>query len=182
MMTPEQIRQVQDEADCLYTQDDIERHLDLLAGQISADHAEDLPLMLCVMTGALIPAGHLLTRMNFPLEIDYIHATRYQGETRGGNIDWRVEPTTVLTGRLVIIIDDILDEGVTLHAIREYCDKAGARQVKTVVLVDKQHDRKQGSEADYVGLSVEDRYVFGFGMDYKGYLRNVAGIYAVRGL
>lgn len=181
-LTPDHVRQVLAEADCLYSQAEVERELDRLAEEISARHANSNPVILCVMTGGLIPAGHLLTRLDFPLEVDYIHATRYAGGTRGGELSWQTEPDIELQDREIIIIDDILDEGVTLAAIVDYCRQQGARRIFSVVLVEKRHDRKNGIRADYVGLEIEDRYVFGYGMDYKGYLRNAAGIYAVKGL
>ena len=115
-----------------------------------------------------------------PLQYDYIHATRYAGKTRGGELNWVAESGISLEDRHVLIIDDINDEGLTLAAIVKHCKEKNPLSVKTVVLVDKQHDRKQGAPADYVGLSVEDRYVFGYGMDYKGYLRNAPGIFAVK--
>ncbi|MCW8959255.1 MAG: hypoxanthine-guanine phosphoribosyltransferase, partial [Gammaproteobacteria bacterium] len=139
------------------------------------------PLILAVMSGAMIPAGVLLTHLDFPLQIDYIHATRYRGDTAGGEIEWRVAPRFPLKGRCVLVIDDILDEGLTLQAIIDTCRKEGASEVRSAVLVKKRHARNIGIEADYVGLEVEDRYVFGYGMDYKEYLRNAPGIFAVRG-
>ncbi|HGN3348776.1 TPA: phosphoribosyltransferase family protein [Pseudomonas aeruginosa] len=86
--------------------------------------------------------------------------------------------------RDVLIIDDILDEGHTLSAIIDFCKHAGARAVHTAVLVDKEHERKARPDlkASFTGLYCADRYVFGYGMDYKGYWRNAAGIFAVKGL
>ncbi|HID50364.1 MAG TPA: hypoxanthine-guanine phosphoribosyltransferase [Chromatiales bacterium] len=181
-LSPEQIRQVLAEADCLYREAEVERELDRLAREITARHADSNPIMLCVMTGGLIPAGHLLTRLSFPLEVDYIHATRYAGGTRGGSLHWQTEPDIDLQDREILIIDDILDEGITLAAIVDYCRQQGASSVFSMVLVEKRHDRKNGIRADYVGLEIGDRYVFGYGMDYHGYLRNAAGIYAVKGM
>jgi len=182
MMQAEDVKQVLKEADCLYTQAEVEQQLDRMAGEITALHENSNPIFLCVMTGAMVPAGHLLTRLNFPLELDYIHATRYAGATTGGEVAWETEATISFQDRDIIVFDDILDEGVTLAAIVDYCRKQGARNVFTVVLIEKRHNRKQGIKADYVGLEIVDRYVFGYGMDYQGYLRNVPGIYAVKGL
>ena len=129
-------------------------------------------------------SGQLLTHLNFPLQLDYLHATRYRAETQGGTLDWLVEPSIELKNRHVVILDDILDEGHTLNAIIEFCEQQGAQKVYTAVLLDKQHERKavEGFKADFEGLKVEDRFVFGFGMDYQGYWRNAPGIYAVKGL
>lgn len=178
-VTGQQAREVLARAECLHTAADVDRAYDRLAEEISAKLEGSDPLVLCVMTGALIPAGQLLTRIHFPLQIDYIHATRYRGETRGGELDWIVEPTSELKDRVVLVIDDILDEGITLAGILDYCRKQGAREVYCAVLVNKLHDRKALRTVEFVGLTIEDRYVFGCGMDYKGYLRNIPGIYAV---
>ncbi|MCW9088648.1 MAG: hypoxanthine-guanine phosphoribosyltransferase [Gammaproteobacteria bacterium] len=180
-VTPEQVQRIYEEADCLFSREAVERAIEQMAAAISDELAQKDPLILAVMSGAMIPAGVLLTHLDFPLQIDYIHATRYRGDTAGGEIEWRVAPRFPLKGRCVLVIDDILDEGLTLQAIIDTCRKEGASEVRSAVLVKKRHARNIGIEADYVGLEVEDRYVFGYGMDYKEYLRNAPGIFAVRG-
>lgn len=181
-VTPEHIRQVYREADCLYERATVETAIEKMAADITAEYHDKNPLVLVVMSGALIPAGILLTHLDFPLQLDYFHASRYRGETSGGTeLEWRVTPRFEMAGRHVLIVDDILDEGLTLKAIVHACENAGAVSVKSAVLVQKLHERNCGIEADYVGLEVEDRYVFGYGMDYKEYLRNAPGIYAVKG-
>jgi hypoxanthine phosphoribosyltransferase len=181
-VTPEQAQQVYDEADCLFDREEVEAATVRMASAITAELGGKNPLVLSVMSGAMIPAGILLSQLDFPLHIDYIHATRYRGETSGGELDWRVTPRYALKDRVVLIIDDILDEGLTLQAITESCQAQGAAEVYSAVLVKKLHERNIGIEADFVGLEVEDRYVFGFGMDYKEYWRNAPGIFAVKGL
>jgi hypoxanthine phosphoribosyltransferase len=176
------IQQVRAEADCLFTAEQVGVALDDIAERISAKHRDNNPLVLCVMNGGLIVTAELMLRLDFPLEQDYLHATRYRGETTGGELRWLAEPKHSLKDRHVLVIDDILDEGYTLAAIAEHCQQAGAHSVETVALVEKSHDRKHGIKADYIGLEVEDRYLFGYGMDYKGYLRNAAGIFAVKGM
>ena len=155
--------------------------LDRMAVEITAVLDGSLPIVLCVLNGGIIPTGHLLTRLAFPLETDYLHATRYRGKTTGEReITWLCKPHLSLQGRTVLLVDDILDEGHTLKAICEFCSEAGAVRVYTAVLVEKRHDRRvAGMTADFVGLAVEDRYVFGCGMDYKGYLRNLNGIFTL---
>ncbi len=177
----DKIKEVLDKAECLYNFDAIETALDDMATKITQQLSEKNPLIICVMVGALIPAGHLLTRLNFPLEVDYIHATRYRGTTRGGDLHWLVEPRESLKNRTVLVIDDILDGGITLAAILDYCNQAGAGEVLTAVMVNKIRKRDPGVDfnPDFVGLETEDRYLFGFGLDYEGYLRNAPGIYAV---
>jgi hypoxanthine phosphoribosyltransferase len=155
-----------------------------MAAAITEALSESNPVLFCVMNGGLVPMGHLLPQLCFPLQAEYLHATRYRQETTGGILEWKLRPDANLQDRTVLIVDDILDEGATLNAIADYCRAQGAKTVQTAVLVDKQHDRKArpGLKADYTGFEVEDRFLFGFGMDYKGYWRNAPGIYAVKGL
>ena len=175
----EEIREVYARAERIYSREEIAAAYDRMASAIAKSLADSNPLVISIMVGGLIPAGQLLPRLDFPLQMDYLHATRYQGKIKGGDLHWLVRPSHSLQDRVVLLIDDILDEGVTLAAIRDACRQAGARQVYTAVLLNKLHSRKSGLEADFVGLDVADRYVFGCGMDYKDYLRNVPGIYAI---
>lgn len=180
----EHIQQVMREADCLHPRAEVEAAISRVAAQIGEQLRDSNPLVFCVMNGGLIFAGQLLTQLDFPLEQSYLHATRYRNETRGGELCWKARPDVSFAGREVLVIDDILDEGHTLMAIVDSCRQAGARQVYTAVLLDKQHQRKADPafRADFVGLECADRYVFGYGMDYRGYWRNAPGIFAVRGL
>lgn len=179
--TPEDAQRVYDEADRLFAEADVEAALGRMAADITARMAGENPLLLCVLTGGVVAMGKLLTRLDFPLQIDYVHATRYRGATAGGQLHWIVRPATPLQGRTVLLIDDILDEGITLAEVIKECHNQGAKAVYSAALVEKHHDRKNGLEADFVGLEVPDRYVFGYGMDYKSYLRNAPGIFAVKG-
>lgn len=181
-MDIEHIKKVKATADCLYDAAAIEAVLDNMARDIAADLQDKNPLLVCLMNGGLMVAGRLMAKLDFVLQIDFIHASRYREQTQGGAVlDWLVKPHQQLQGRHVLLVDDILDEGQTLYEVKQYCLQQGAAGVLTAVLADKKHDRRKpaGFVADYTGLSVEDRYVFGCGMDYKGYLRNVDGIYAV---
>jgi hypoxanthine phosphoribosyltransferase len=138
---------------------------------------------MCVMIGGMVPTVEILRRLDWPYELDYLHATRYQGETRGSSIVWKVSPTARLDGRTVLIIDDILDEGHTLAAIQRAVRVQGVKMLYTAVLAEKLHTRRNPeATADFVGLRVPDRYVFGGGMDYKNHLRFAPGICAVKGL
>ncbi len=183
-VSAEQAEQVWREADCLHDQASVEKALDRMAREITESLGARDPLVLCVMTGGVVAAGHLLTRLNFPLQVDYLHATRYRGDVKGAaELHWLVRPQTPLEGRAVLVVDDILDEGHTLAGIIDYCRQHGASSVHTAMLVLKNHDRRDPNmKADFVGVEVEDRYVFGYGMDYKEYLRNAPGIYAVKGM
>ncbi|MDH5485381.1 MAG: hypoxanthine-guanine phosphoribosyltransferase [Gammaproteobacteria bacterium] len=184
-VTPQQAQQVLDRAELIYSADQISDALDQLAAQINHAVApyvndEQPVIVISIMNGGLILSGHLLTRLNFPLHVDFIHATRYRNQTQGGELEWKVEPHQSIRGRNLIVLDDILDEGYTLEAIIRYCEQQGAKNVITAVLVEKKHDRRTpGVHCDFIGLAVDDKYVFGFGMDYKGYHRNLDAIYAL---
>ena len=176
-LSPETYTAVADRADCLVTQEAMDTALDHMAEAITARLAGTDPLVLTVMTGGVIAAGLLLPRLNFQLRMDYIHAGRYHGTTSGGALDWRYRPSDIIRGEQILIVDDILDEGVTLEAIVRACREDGAAGVHSAVLVEKQ--RPHACEADFVGVVVPDRYLFGFGLDYRQYFRNCPGIFAV---
>ena len=179
----ETIRQVMQEADCLADQRTVEAALDKMAAQITEHLSEANPLVYVVMNGGLVLAGKLLPRLLFPLELAYLHATRYGHALHGEKIDWRVPPTQAPQGRNILVLDDILDEGHTLAAIVEKLKAEGAASVHSAVLVHKQHARKALTDmrADFCGLDIADRFLFGYGMDYQGYWRNAPGIYALKG-
>ena len=177
MVTYDEVLEVLDQ---LHSPEAVNAALDRMAVELKKKVGGNNPLLLCIMTGGIVPAGLLLPRLDFPLQVDYIHATRYRDKTHGGELKWIVKPSSPVRGRVVVLIDDIHDEGLTLAAITNECKSYGAARVISAVLINKLHDRKNNTAADVVGLDVEDRYVFGCGMDYKGYWRNAPGIYAVK--
>jgi hypoxanthine phosphoribosyltransferase len=132
------------------------------------------------MGGAVVFSGQLLPLLRFPLELDYVHATRYADTTRGGALEWKVRPRVPVRGRTLLVLDDILDAGITLAAIRADLLAAGAAEVFSAVFADKETGRSKPVLADFVGLRLPDRYVFGFGMDVRGAWRNLPEIYALR--
>lgn len=170
---------VLEQADRLYSEEQVERALDGIAAEITANLEGSNPLVVCVLLGALVLYGKLLVRLNFPLQVDYIHATRYRQGLRGHELQWRGGPAVSPANRTILIVDDILDEGTTLAAIEDYFRNAGAKAVYKAVLVRKDRPRNPEIKVDFVGLTVPDRYVFGYGMDYKGYWRNLSDIYAL---
>jgi hypoxanthine phosphoribosyltransferase len=179
-MTPDEISEVWSRASCLYTHDEVEIAIDAMAGKITERLSHRNPILLCVLQGGLVVTGKLAARLPFLLQLDYLHATRYRERTRGADLQWLCKPTLNLKNRVVLLVDDILDEGETLHQIRNFCFESGSEEVLCAVLIDKQQEcRVPPIKADFVGLMAPDRYLFGYGMDYKGYLRNAAGIYAV---
>lgn len=175
-----EIKHVQETADLLYSEQQVEAALDKMAEQINESLADLNPLILCVINGGIVVAGQLITRLTIPLNLDAINATRYKNKTVGGNVEWLLKPKTPIKDRNLLIIDDILDEGITLSAIKDYCLEQGAASVYSAVLLDKNLGRVKPVSADFIGLEVENRYLFGYGMDYKGYLRNAPGIYACK--
>lgn len=182
MTDAEQAWTVFQEADILYTPEQVEAAVDAIAHDIADVLGDKNPILISVMNGGLMVTAQLAMRLKFPLQMDYLQATRYRGQTQGsGEVHWLARPHSDLKGRHVLIIDDILDEGHTLVAIQHECLKAGAASVHTAVLLKKDHERcHKDAYADFIGLHVTDRYVFGSGMDYKDYLRNLPGVYAVK--
>ncbi len=173
-----------EEADCLADQQAVEAAIYRMAEEITKKIGKQTPLVLCVMNGGLIVCGQLLTRLPFPLEVSYLHAGRYGHELYGGELEWKAVVQVDMTGRTVLLVDDILDEGVTLFTLAAECRRRGAKNVLTAVLLEKQHERKPHPDyqADFVGLKIPDRFVFGYGLDYEDMWRNAPGIYAVKGL
>ncbi len=167
-------------ADLLFDEDEVNRTVRRMAVDITTKLAQSNPLVMPVMGGAVVFTGHLLPLLKFPLEFDYLHVTRYDGATRGGKIQWKTMPHVDVRGRVVLVLDDILDEGNTLAAIRDHLLGAGAAAFYGAVFADKQTGRPKPITADFVGLSVPDRYVFGFGMDVHESWRNLPAVYALK--
>ena len=164
----------------LYSASEVEAALDRMGRQITDAMADRFPIALCVMGGAVVFAGRLLPRLEFPLEFDYLHATRYRDATRGGEIAWEVLPRKDIAGRSVLLMDDILDEGHTLQAAHAKLSELGAADIRIAVLADKDIGRAKPIQADFVGLRLPNRYVFGMGMDAYGLWRNLPAIYALK--
>ncbi|MEA3193899.1 MAG: hypoxanthine phosphoribosyltransferase [Betaproteobacteria bacterium] len=167
-------------SDPIASAEQVQAAVDRVAAEIEAKLGKTYPLALAVMGGAVVFAGQLLPRLRFPLDFDYVHASRYGSATRGAGIEWRVSPPTLAKGRTILVIDDILDHGETMAAIRARLLELGAQGVYCAVLVEKILDRKKPIHADFVGLSIPDRFVFGCGMDAKGFWRNLPEIRAMK--
>lgn len=179
-MSPDEARALLAEAELIHSAEAVQAAIDRLAGAIAQRLSAANPLVLTVMGGAVIFAGQLLPRLAFPLECDYLHATRYGLQTRGGQLCWLAEPHLPVAGRTVLVLDDILDQGVTLAAIRDWLLAHGAAQCLIAVLAEKRLGRPRPINADFVGLTLPDRFVFGCGMDVRGAWRNLPAIYALR--
>ena len=180
MLDAELAWRVLNEAEVICDEQTVSSAVHRLAGQITEKVGGKVPVVLSVMGGGVVFAGQLLPLLRFPLEFDYVHATRYRGDTRGGRIDWVVRPRISVSGRTVLIIDDILDEGRTLAEIRRWLLQEGATNVYTAVLADKEIGKEKPLHADFVGVTVPNRYVFGFGMDVRDAWRNLPAIYALK--
>jgi hypoxanthine phosphoribosyltransferase len=178
----DEARRVLDEADLIVPERDAARAVRRVAGEITGDLAEAHPLVLSVMGGAVIFTGQLLPLLAFPLEFDYLHVTRYGDTTTGGELSWIVSPRTAIAGRTVLVVDDVLDEGITLAAVKKRLLAQGAKDCRIAVFADKDIGREKPVKADFIGVHLPDRYVFGFGMDVKGAWRNLPAVYAVKGL
>ncbi len=168
------------DAKLIHSESDVNRELQRMAEEITQAMSQQQPLVLCVMNGAVVFAGQLLPKLLFSMDFDYLHVTRYGNALNGGEICWLVEPKEEnVKGRVVLVLDDILDRGNTLLAIRDKILEQGAKVFYSAVLVEKQSDFPKPIQADFVGLTVPDRYVFGFGMDIHGAWRNLPAIYAL---
>ncbi|MEI2454658.1 hypoxanthine-guanine phosphoribosyltransferase [Lysobacter firmicutimachus] len=172
------------DADLIHDRRSLEREIARMAVAIRNDYAGARPVYLTIMHGGLPFAAQLameLGQRGLDLEFDYLHATRYRGQTTGADLVWKHRPATPLRGRRVLLVDDIVDEGHTLLGIRDWCREQGAAEVRIAALAVKRHDRcVDGLRADYVGVEVPDRYVFGYGMDFYEQGRNLPAIYALK--
>lgn len=180
MPTREQALEILHSAERLCSAEFISDSVSRVAQEITAQLGERYPIVLSVMGGAIVFAGQLLPQLRFPLDLDYIHATRYRNSTQGQDIAWKVMPKEDVKGRVVLVIDDILDEGLTLAAVRDKLLQLGAAEFYCAVLADKEIGQAKPIQADFVGLQLPNRYVFGYGMDVKGMWRNLPEIYALK--
>jgi len=181
MLSSQEAQRILKSADLVCNADEVRRALHRVADEISAELRSSHPLVLSVMGGAVVFTGQLLPLLDFPLDFDTIHVTRYRGATSGGRLDWKIGPPAGVEGRTVLVLDDILDEGETLAAIRDRVLALGAARFYAAVFTDKSIGKAKPIRADFIGVTVPNRYVFGFGMDVHGAWRNLPAIYAVKG-
>ncbi|HSH53918.1 MAG TPA: hypoxanthine-guanine phosphoribosyltransferase [Methylotenera sp.] len=168
-----------EQAQLIHSAEAVEAAIFRLSQEVTKALEDACPIVICVMGGGLIFSGQLLTKLKFPLEIDYLHASRYQNQIIGKTLVWHALPKSNLLGRTVLLLDDILDEGITLKAIQDKCLELGAEKVLSAVLVEKKLDHAKPIVADFVGLEVPNQYVFGYGMDAYGWWRNLSAIYSL---
>lgn len=181
ILSHEELEKVLHNSECLISADMINSAYNRLAAELNLHYQNRNPIIMVVMNGGLIPAGHLMTRLSFFHRMDYLHATRYRENMGGREVLWKMKPNRSLTGEHVLLIDDIFDEGITIKAVVDELLKENPASLKTAVLLNKKHNRKvEGFVPDFIGTEVEDRYIYGCGMDYHGYLRHLPGIYALK--
>jgi len=180
MISAQEALDILDEAEQICPAEEVAATVKRMAGEIGASLGQSHPLVLSVMGGAVVFSGQLLPLLNFPLDFDYIHASRYGNETQGNELQWKVMPKENVAGRVVLVLDDILDEGHTLAAIRDKVLKLGAESFHCAVFSDKETGRPKPIQADFIGIRLPNRYVFGFGMDVRGAWRNLPAIYALK--
>jgi hypoxanthine phosphoribosyltransferase len=169
-----------EQSDLIASAEEVQSAVRRVAAEIGRELGERYPLVLAVMGGAVVFAGQILPLLRFPLDFDYVHASRYGAMTRGSRIEWRVRPPALVRGRTVLVLDDILDHGETMNAIRNGLLELGADRVLCAVLVEKMLKDKKPIVPDFVGLKIPDRFVFGCGMDAKGFWRNLPEIRAMK--
>jgi len=167
-------------ADELFPEAQVRAAVVRMAADISRRLEKKFPVVVAVLGRAAIFTGQLLPLLRFPLEFGAIEVTRYNNDIQGREISWRLAPRDNVRDRVVLVVDDILDEGITLAAIRKRLLEMGAREVLAAVFADKDIGRAKPVGADFVGVTVPNRYVFGFGMDAYGLWRNLPSIYALK--
>lgn len=180
MKLEKKFQEVYDNSICMHTKEEVDAALDKMAQEMGEHLKDSDPVFLCVLLGGIVPLGNLLPRLDFQLEINYLHVSSYGVENKIGKLNWKAEPTIDLAGRTVVIVDDILDTGTTLKAAIDYCKMKKAKEVFTAVLLNKDKERAPDGveKADFKALDIEDKFVYGYGLDYSEYLRNAPGIYA----
>ena len=176
MQTPQRLLE---QSQQIHSSEAVQEAIARLSLEITTELKDACPIVICVMGGGIVFAGQLLTQLNFPLELDYVHASRYQNAIVGKMLIWQALPKLDLSGRTVLLIDDILDEGITLQTIKEKCLELGAKNVLSAVLIEKKLNHAKPIYADFIGLDVPDCYVFGYGMDVYGWWRNLPAIYSL---
>ena len=184
-MNPQDAKKLLADSEVLFTVEEVNAATSRVAREMCRDYADQNPLILSVMGGAVVFTGQLLPQLDFPLDFDIVQVSRYGDKTVGTQLNWRVAPRDNIVGRNVIILDDILDEGITLAAIVDLVKRNGAKTVACAVFCVKDYgeeiNNKKPLKAEYVGISVPNRFVFGYGMDVSGAWRNLPAIYAVKG-
>ena len=165
----------EDIAKVLIAEEVIEKRLDVIARRVHADFRDEDSLQgVALLKGAFVFMADLLRRVPLRLEVECLNVASYHGSTESsGQVDFLDRKLPDVSGRCVLLIDDILDTGRTLAAVTEKLREMGAREVKTCVLLTKDKKRAQEVEADYSGFEIADEFVVGYGLDFNGKYRNL---------
>jgi hypoxanthine phosphoribosyltransferase len=180
MLSRQDAQDVLENSEIIFSEQQVQAAVLRIAQEINAVMAEVHPLVLSVMGGAVVFTGQLLPLLNFPLDFDYVHVSRYGNNQQGGEMKWKVAPQENVRGRVVLVVDDILDEGETLNAVKQRVMALGATSFYSAIFADKNNGKFKPIKADFVGMEVPDRFVFGYGMDIHGAWRNLPAIYATK--
>lgn len=177
MLSHQEAQHILDSADVVCSTATVAETVSRMAVEISDALSDQYPIVLGVMGGAVVFTGQLLPQLNFPLHFDYVHVSRYHNQEYPGQLSWKVFPEDQLEGRVVLVLDDILDEGLTMAAIRDRVMDSGAKAFYSAVLCEKEIGKPKPIKADFVGITLQNQFVFGFGMDKQGVWRNLPAIY-----
>ncbi len=180
MLNRQQAQEALANSEIIFSEQQVQTAVMRMAVEINTAISELHPLVLSVMGGAVVFTGQLLPLLNFPLDFDYVHVSRYGNSKQGGEMHWKVAPHENVRGRVVLVVDDILDEGETLNAVKQRVMALGATSFYSAIFADKRNGKIKPIQADFVGLEVPDRFVFGYGMDIHGAWRNLPAIYATK--
>lgn len=180
MLSSEEAKEILGGAEQIFSATVVSQTVERMAADITLKLSGEYPLVLCVMGGAVVFTGQLLPLLEFPLSFDYLHVSRYNNGIEGGEVNWKATPQENIQDRVVLVLDDVLDEGITLAAIRERIMSRGAAAFYSAVFAEKDIGRPKPISPDFVGIMLPNRYVFGFGMDVQGAWRNLPAIYALK--
>ena len=175
------IESIVNDSEVLYTSDEIKVVISNIADTINEyfKDIKDSVTILPVMKVAIPFAGYLIPQLSFNTNIEYIHVTRYHQNIGKKNCRWIYKPNkSAVKDKVILVIDDILDEGITLLNIKDELKSMGARSIMTAVLFNKKINKKKSTGANFVGLEVPNKYVYGFGLDFKGCGRNLPYLYS----
>lgn len=165
----------------LFSEEKIHARLDEIAEKITADYRERELTVIAVLNGSLIFMADLLRRIPLPLKLDCLSVASYHGGTKStGDVVFRQVSLPDVAGRHILILDDILDSGLTLNAIRRRLEEANPRSIRVCVLLEKQIPRAAPITADYVGFKIGGEFVVGYGLDYMERYRNLPCIGVLR--
>ena len=165
----------------LFDEPAIHRRLDDIAAQVSSDYRDRELTVIAVLHGSLMFVADLLRRIPLPLKLDCVSVASYHGKAQSSSeVVFKEVTVPDVVGRDVLILDDILDSGYTLAAIREMFETAKQRTIRVCVLLSKKKQRAREVNADYVGFEIEDEFVVGYGLDFKERYRNLPYIGVLR--